>query len=424
MKKAGNEISSKNGSQADALNVIYTWNYLQWGGAQIYLLSIIRNAPSNWHFTLIIPKNSRPDLIKFFEPYGVEFVYVDASLYEEAANTVLSKIRRQWHRIRAEFAVYRELRKFDPASSLVHLDMPPWQSWILLYLLTNRMHVFFTLHNAISTTVAGWRAKIWRGRLNLLFKQPRFHVFAANKNAIDSMRFYLDESDVDKIALTRAAINPVEIDEVLECESDSKSLLEKHGLPADKFIVLCLGQFIDRKGRWIFLEAAREILRHRNDIAFAWISPRLPDENELKRIEEYRLGPDFRYLLSENIGTTRLEVLTFLRTADVFALPSLWEGLPISILEAMALKVPTISTNVNAIPEALIDGETGILVEPGSVEALVAAILRIEGDPDIRKRLSERGREHVLAHFDEREAAKVALEHYAHCFKRQINVIG
>jgi glycosyltransferase involved in cell wall biosynthesis len=241
-------------------------------------------------------------------------------------------------------------------------------------------------------------------------------MFAANQNAIDSMRSYLDAASADNIVLTRAAINPIEIQAVLERDLHRESLLEKHGLPADKFIILCLGQFVDRKGRWIFLEAAQKILSQRRDVAFAWIGPEQPGGRDLERIADFKLGADFKYLLSKNVGATRLDVLTFLRAADIFVLPSLWEGLPISILEAMALRVPTISTNVNAIPEAVINRETGILIEPGTVEALTTAITRILADSELRKKIADNGREHILANFDERVTAKIAFTQYATCF--------
>lgn len=392
--------------------MIYAWNYLRWGGAQIYLLSIVRNAPENWKFTFLIPRNSKPDLIKFFEPYGVNFDFLDRSIYEEEAGTMGRKIMRQWSRIRGEMAMYSRLSKYDPASSVIHIESAPWQSWLFLFLLTLRANVFVTLHNALTTDVPAWRASLWRRRLRSLVKRRRFHLFAANRDAIDKMRFFLSDEDVEKITLTRAAINPAEIDSVLAENIDRSVLREKHGLSPDKFLVLSIGQFIDRKGRWIFLEAAREVLKTRDDIEFVWIAPQRPKAADAKRIEEFGLGDSFRLILSADIGASRPEVLGFFGAADIFALPSLWEGLPISILEAMALGLPTVSTNVNAIPEAVRNDETGILIEPGSAEALARAILRLRDDGPLRERLSRGGREHVLKYFDERDAAQVALDAY------------
>ena len=88
------------------------------------------------------------------------------------------------------------------------------------------------------------------------------------------------------------------------------------------------------------------------------------------------------------------------------------EGLPISILEAMALGIPSISTNINAIPEAIRHHETGILIEPGDIKDLKAAIMLLKNDSALREKLSIQGKKHVLQNFDESTVAKIAVERY------------
>ncbi|HEX8638875.1 MAG TPA: glycosyltransferase, partial [Pyrinomonadaceae bacterium] len=114
-------------------------------------------------------------------------------------------------------------------------------------------------------------------------------------------------------------------------------------------------------------------------------------------------------------GEKHEEVLRFFRLFDVFALPSFWEGLPIAVLEAMALGVPTISTRVNAIPEAVIDQKTGLLIEAGSSEQLSKAILKLYADEKTRNNLARNGREFVLENFDERIAGQIVIENYEKC---------
>ena len=91
-----------------------------------------------------------------------------------------------------------------------------------------------------------------------------------------------------------------------------------------------------------------------------------------------------------------------LGNADIFLLPSRDEGLPMAILEAMAAAVPVIATPVGAIPDAIIDGETGILVPPGDVSALVNAIARLIDDPSLRGDLARnaRSRFHLMFTLD------------------------
>ena len=115
---------------------------------------------------------------------------------------------------------------------------------------------------------------------------------------------------------------------------------------------------------------------------------------------------------SKSVGDERTDILSFFRVADVFALPSFVEGLPIALLEAMALGIPSISTNVNAIPEAIKTEETGILIEAGNSSQLAAAIKRLEEDKNLMTKLSAHGRDFVVGQFDEKVCADIVLKNY------------
>jgi len=95
----------------------------------------------------------------------------------------------------------------------------------------------------------------------------------------------------------------------------------------------------------------------------------------------------------------RSDIPDLLAASDFFVLPSLTEGLPLSVLEAMSMKLPVIATSVGGIPELVTDGETGILIPPKDPVALAEAMARIIGDPDLRKRMGEAGYRRVVNHF-------------------------
>jgi glycosyltransferase involved in cell wall biosynthesis len=84
---------------------------------------------------------------------------------------------------------------------------------------------------------------------------------------------------------------------------------------------------------------------------------------------------------------------------DIYAFPSLWEGLPYSILEAMRAGLPIVATDVGGVSEAIQDGVTGLLVAPGSSDALAAAISRLIDDPALRERLGAAARERFEKEF-------------------------
>jgi glycosyltransferase involved in cell wall biosynthesis len=95
----------------------------------------------------------------------------------------------------------------------------------------------------------------------------------------------------------------------------------------------------------------------------------------------------------------RHDVPDLLGAADLFVLPSLWEGLGLVFLEAMAVSLPTVATNVSAIPEVVPDGQGGWLVPPGDAEALARAIAAALADPAERARRGAAGRTLLLQRF-------------------------
>ena len=88
------------------------------------------------------------------------------------------------------------------------------------------------------------------------------------------------------------------------------------------------------------------------------------------------------------------------------------EGIPNSLIEAMACRKPVISTHVGAIPELVMDGESGLLIPPGDIEALCNAIESLINDPVQRQRLGEAGRRTVEANFSLQQAAAQYAEIY------------
>jgi glycosyltransferase involved in cell wall biosynthesis len=95
----------------------------------------------------------------------------------------------------------------------------------------------------------------------------------------------------------------------------------------------------------------------------------------------------------------RRDVPALMAASDVFVMCSLWEGLGLVFLEAMATGIPVLATRVSAVPEVVVDGETGLLVPPADVEALAAGMIRLAADPALRVRLAAAGRARVAASF-------------------------
>ncbi|GAA2357957.1 glycosyltransferase family 4 protein [Streptomyces violaceusniger] len=112
-------------------------------------------------------------------------------------------------------------------------------------------------------------------------------------------------------------------------------------------------------------------------------------------------------------GISDAELVDLVRGAQIACVPSLYEGFSLPAAEAMATGTPLVATTGGAIPEvAGVDGETCLAVPPGDADALAAALTRLLGDADLRRRLGAAGRERVLRRFTWEQAARGTVEQY------------
>jgi len=170
--------------------------------------------------------------------------------------------------------------------------------------------------------------------------------------------------------------------------------------PADPVRLLAVARAMPKKGLDILLEALARL-----PAELAWRLDHVgsgPLLDELRTLAE-RLG--IARTIAWHGGQPQPRVIELMQTADLFALPARIaadgdrDGLPNVLLEAMATGLPVVSTPVSAIPEAVEDGRTGLLVPPDDPPALAAAIERLARDPRLRQHLGTAGREAVLARF-------------------------
>ena len=173
----------------------------------------------------------------------------------------------------------------------------------------------------------------------------------------------------------------------------SPAFKERIGLGPATPLVATIGRLHEQKGTSYFLRAASSIRRSRPDCQFLVVG-RGPLEEPLRaEARQFQLERHLRFL-----GFCD-DVPSLLKATDVFILPSLWEGMPNAVLEAMAAGVPVVATRVEGTVDVIEDGRTGVLVMPRDVPALVSATLRLLEDPARAERLGQAAQEHVRAHF-------------------------
>lgn len=191
-------------------------------------------------------------------------------------------------------------------------------------------------------------------------------------------------------------------------ELDGFIPMRKNGNQSKQVTILCVARLIEQKGLVYLLQACSNLREKGYQFKCEIIGG--PEEPlytnyfiELKKLHRRLDLSDFVLFL----GAQRFsEVLEKHRGADIFVLPSVIaedgsrDITPNSLIEAMAMKLPVISTTVTGIPEIVEDGVSGILVPPNEESALTEALIRLIEDPDMRKRLGENARKRVEEKFD------------------------
>jgi len=169
-------------------------------------------------------------------------------------------------------------------------------------------------------------------------------------------------------------------------------------LPKDGPVVGNVARLAPQKDHASLLEAARLL----GDVRFVIVG-----DGELREELERRADG-----LPVELTGARDDVPELLASFDVFAFPSLFEGLCLAVIEAQAAGVPVVATPVGGIRETVVDGETGLLVPTGDPAALAAAIRRLLDEPDLARRLAGEARRRVRERYSEQRMVELTLGLY------------
>jgi glycosyltransferase involved in cell wall biosynthesis len=169
-------------------------------------------------------------------------------------------------------------------------------------------------------------------------------------------------------------------------------------------LVLSVGRLKAPKDFWTLVRALASLPSGRCRLRIAGDGPERAALSE----EIHRLQLDGAVELLGN----RDDIGELLREAQLFVLSSRSEGLPMSVLEAMASGVPVVASSVGGIPELVIDEETGLLVEPGDPQALAKAIAQMLDDRELRHRFGMAGRERARELFDPKRWCREHVDLY------------
>jgi colanic acid/amylovoran biosynthesis glycosyltransferase len=164
----------------------------------------------------------------------------------------------------------------------------------------------------------------------------------------------------------------------------------------EPFEVLCVGRLVPVKGQFILVEAIARLIAEGRQLRLRLVGDG-PDRQDLEN-EVKRRGLTEQVIFEGAVNQDR--ILEFYTSADVFVLASFAEGLPVVLMEAMAMEIPCVTTHITGVPELIKTRSEGILVAPSEVEALTSAIAELMDKPDFRRQLGETGRRQVLQNYE------------------------
>ena len=276
--------------------------------------------------------------------------------------------------MRAFLALYRLFRREKP--DLVHAHMPI--SGFLARLAARAAGVplvAYTCHGFLFNQPGPW----WRRAASLVME------FLAGRLTDVFMTVSREEAeDARRLHIFRApvAVGNGRDPAIFHPDADARAALRAAlGVPEDRVVVTAISRLVRHKGYPELLAAMRDVP------AELWVvGERLPSDHG-EDMEPYfaacGLGDRLRRL------GYRRDVAAILAASDIFVLPSHFEGLPMSVIEAMLCALPVVATDIRGPREQVVEGETGFLVPAGTVAPLAAALRRLVEDKALRKRFGE-----------------------------------
>ncbi len=183
---------------------------------------------------------------------------------------------------------------------------------------------------------------------------------------------------------------------VHEQEVPAPDLVEKTrqslNLNRDNFVVVTVGSVGRRKGYFEILKAVPLVVSEDDSVRFVFVGGE-EKPGEMTQTKEICEREKLHRWVRITDERDRDEVPLFLGIADLFLLPSFYEGVPITIIEAMRSGVPVVSTPVAGIPELIEDGVSGMFVSPGAPREIAEAVLLLRRDDALRRKLATGGKE-------------------------------
>jgi glycosyltransferase involved in cell wall biosynthesis len=238
--------------------------------------------------------------------------------------------------------------------------------------LLNIPHVI-TMHGGLTV----WKALRRRIALRWAMRQSDHTVMVSRA----TQRQFAKELGVDE---RRFEVIPNGVPSV---EGDAAAVRQEFGITDQDCVLLAVGTLERHKGHRILLEALARLVAADANLPWKLIIAGGRGGDQYQPLLDYIRERNLADRVT--VVTNRADVTDLLALADVFVMPSLFEGLPMALLEAMVARKAIVASRTAGIPEAIVDGREGLLVPPSDVDALAAALHDLLTHPQRRRALAD-----------------------------------
>ena len=348
------------------MKVLILANHLNFGGITAYIKNLCKSLHGKEGVEVMVASRGG-DLEKDLKARGILCLRIPLTTKSEASPKV--------------FWSFLKLRKKIKSLEidLIHANTRVTQ--VLAHLLSRAtgVPVLTTCHGYFKRRLTRRLFPCWGKRIIAISDQVQEHLIHDFKVDPEIIRLIYNGVDSERFSLYP--------------KEDNSALKIGWGLNPDKKIIGHIGRLSSVKGQKFLVLAAALLLEARSDLQFLLIGDGPEKENLLALVREKRLEGSF--FIRPSVSDTS----EALRMMDVFVMPSLQEGLGISILEAQACGVAVVASRVGGIPTIVADASTGLLVPAGDERALVFAISRLFSDEALKRSVIQKARMQVQEKF-------------------------
>ncbi len=374
------EPDDEEGRTTAPVRILYLIVTLPVGGAEEHLLSLVRNLDRNRFDPTVCCIGRSGPIGKEIETAGTRVVE-------------LGKLQKGGYDGRIVSVLQEVLR--NERISLLHAHLYHANMYGRLAAFREGVPAVCSIHNTYV------RPKPHRRLVNWWLAR-RTPVIIAGSEAIknDIVRY-------DGVPAEKVRVIPYGVDvEKFAIPLSREEARTRLGLPADRFLVGTVGRLEEQKGQSFLVEAAARLHREGMHMSLLLIGSGREEGRLRDLVAREGIAKDVLFL------GTRRDLPELFRAMDVFALSSLWEGLPLALLSAMASGIPVVATPVGGIPEVIKDGENGFLVPPVDAVALAEVLRRVWENPGRASTIGAAGAETVRSGYSHGGNAGRVMEIY------------